>query len=190
MGAVFTPTRTVVTVRRFQDMVAAGVWRDDERIELIDGEIVDMAPIGGPHAWTVTRTADVLGARLGDRAHLWVQLPIVLGDRSQPQPDLAVIRRKPNGYAESLPAAGDVLLAVEVSDTTAEYDRGVKLRLYAAHGVPEYWLVDVGARCVEVYRQPGPAGYASRREARGNDEIAIEALPGVTLRAGELFETA
>jgi Uma2 family endonuclease len=188
MGAVFTPTRTLVTVRRFQDMVAAGVWRDDERIELIEGEIVDMAPIGGPHAWTVTRAADLLRTRLGDQAHLWVQLPIVLGDRAQPQPDLAVIRRKAEGYGGALPVAGDVLLAVEVSDTTIDYDRGIKLRLYAAHAVPEYWIVDLGAKCIEVYRRPGPSGYASRRDVRGGEEIAIEALPRATLRAGELFE--
>ncbi len=122
-GAVFTPTRTVVTVRRFQDMVAAGVWRDDERIELIDGEIVDMAPIGGAQAWCVTRVAELLRARVGDRAHVWVQLPIVLGERSQPQPDLALIRNKAEGYDAALPSAEDVLLAIEVptlrSGTTA-----------------------------------------------------------------------
>jgi Uma2 family endonuclease len=186
-GAVFTPTRTVVTVRRFQDMAAAGVWRDDERIELIDGEIVDMAPIGGAHAWCVTRVAELLRARVGDRAHVWVQLPIVLGERSQPQPDLALIRDKAEGYDAALPSAEDVLLAIEVSDTTLGYHRGTKLRLYAAHGVPEYWVVDLQGERIEAYRGPGATGYASREGVSGDDPLTVAALPGVALRAGDCF---
>lgn len=186
MGAVFTPTRTVVTVGRFQDMVAAGVWRDDERIELIEGDIIDMAPIGGAHAWAVTRGGERLGERVGARAQLWIQLPIVLGDRSQPQPDLALIRKRPEGYGDALPSAGDVLLVIEVSDTTLDYDRGTKMRLYAAHRIPEYWVMDLAGKRIEVYRQPGPSGYTERFEAHDDDELAIEALPGAVLRAGEL----
>jgi hypothetical protein len=187
MGEAFTPTRTVVTVHRFQDMVAAGVWRDDERIELIEGDIVDMAPIGGAHAWAVTRASELLREIAADRAILWVQLPVVLGDRSQPQPDLALIRHRAGGYAEALPAAGDILLVVEVSDTTIDYDRGTKMRLYAGHGLPEYWILDLPQRRVEVFRGPGPSGYAQRTQARDEEKITVEALPGTALTAGAFF---
>jgi Uma2 family endonuclease len=187
MGEAFMPARTVVTVRRFQDMVAAGVWRDDERIELIEGEILDMAPIGGAHAWTVMRAAEVLRLAAGGRAILWVQLPIVLGERSQPQPDLALLRHRSEGYQDRLPAAADVLLVVEVSDTTIDYDRGTKMRLYAANGIPEYWLVNVTERRFEVYRDPGPAGYAARTEACGAQSLTIAAMPGAVLRADAFF---
>lgn len=187
MGAVFTPTRTVVTVKRFQDMVAAGVWRDDERIELIEGEIVDMAPIGGAHAWGVSRIADVLRERVGRDAYVWNQSPIVLGERSQPQPDLALLRPKAEGYGLALPTAEDVLLVVEVSDTTLDYDRGVKLRLYAVSAIPEYWIVDLQGERVEVYRHPGAAGYASREVVAGDEALTVEALPGVAMRARDCF---
>lgn len=187
MSAVFTPTRTVVTVRRFQDMVAAGVWRDDERIELIDGDIIDMAPMGGAHAWAVTRAGDVLREAVAGRALVWIQLPVVLGDRSQPQPDLALIRRPEAGGADQLPTAADVLLLVEVSDTTIDYDRGTKMRLYAAHAIPEYWIVDLGGKRVEVYRRPGSGGYAERTYALGEDTVTLETLPGVAIEASALL---
>ena len=187
MGAAFTPTRTVVSVKRFQDMVAAGVWRDDERIELIDGEIIDMAPIGGAHAWGVTQAAELVRARASDRAHVWVQLPIVVSDRSQPQPDLALIRRRPGGYGKVLPASEDVLLVVEVSDTTLDYDRGVKMRLYGASGIPEYWIIDLQNERLEVYRDPGPSGYRSKAEFAGQDEVDLLSLPGMKLRVAEFF---
>jgi Uma2 family endonuclease len=187
MGAVFTPTRTIVTVKRFQDMVAAGVWRDDERIELIDGEIVDMAPIGGAHAWGVSRIADLLRPRVGERAYVWNQSPVVLGERSQPQPDLALLRPKAGGYGLALPTAEDVLLLIEVSDTTLDYDRGVKLRLYASSGIHEYWIVDLQAERVEVYRRPEALGYASQEVVSGDDRLTVAALPGVAMRTGDCF---
>jgi Uma2 family endonuclease len=187
MGEAFTPARSVVTVRRFQYMVAAGVWRDDERIELIEGEILDMAPIGGAQAWTVTRAAEVVRLATGGGAILWVQMPIVLGERSQPQPDLALLRLRPEGYQDRLPAAADVLLVVEVSDTTVDYDRGTKMRLYAANGIPEYWVVDVTERRIEVCRQPGPTGYSSRTEACGAQSLTIATMPGAVLQASSFF---
>lgn len=187
MGAGFTPTRAVITVKRFQDMVAAGVWRDDERIELIEGDIVDMAPIGGAHAWAVSRIADVLRERVGKDAYVWNQSPIVLGERSQPQPDLALLRLKAGGYGLALPTAEDVLLLVEVSDTTLDYDRGVKLRLYAAHGIPEYWIVDLQGERVEVYRNPGASGYANREAVTGDQALTIAALPGIAMPARDCF---
>jgi Uma2 family endonuclease len=188
MGAVFTPSRTVVSVKRFQDMIAAGVWRDDERIELIEGEIVDMAPIGGPHAWAVTRAAELLRARIAERAHVWIQLPIVISDHSQPQPDLALIRRKPGGYVQALPTGGDVLLVVEVSDTTLAYDRSVKMRLYAAGGIAQYWIVDVEHKRLEVYSEPAATGYLCKAELDGGHEVAVQAFPDVKFRVEELFD--
>lgn len=187
MGAVCTPTRTVVTVKRFQDMVAAGVWRDDERIELIYGEIVDMAPIGGAHAWGVSRIADLLRERVGESAYVWIRSPVVLGERSQPQPDLALLRPEAGGYGLALPAAEDVVLMIEVSDTTLDDDRSVKLRLYAVNAIPECWIVDLRGERVEVYRNPGASGYASREVVTGDEALTIAALPGIAMRGRDCF---
>src|SRR5215216_5851391 len=118
MSAVFTPTRTKITVQRFQDMIASGVLRDDERIELIDGEMIDMAPIGALQAWIVHRLSELLRMDAAPKAEVWVQLPVALADLSQPQPDLALIRSKPEGYGRQLPREQDILLVIEVSDST------------------------------------------------------------------------
>src|SRR5690349_23895834 len=131
MSAVFTPTRTKITVQRFQDMIASGVLRDDERIELIEGEMIDKAPIGALHAWMVHRLSELLRMDAAPSADVWMQLPVTLADSSQPQPDLALIRGQPDGHGRQLPREQDILLIIEVSDSTLAYDQGTKQWLYA-----------------------------------------------------------
>jgi len=187
MGDVFTPQRTQISVERFQKMVATGVITPHDRIELIDGEMIDMAPIGGPHAWAVTRLATQLIRILGDRNIVWVQSPVVLSDRSQPQPDLCVLRDRDEGYGKALPSAGDVLLLVEVADTTLSFDRGKKLDLYAKQRIPEYWIVNLMDKRLELYRKPGPAGYAVELALEAGQDAALVLLPDVVVRVSEVL---
>ena len=190
MSAVVAGTRAKLSLKRFRSMIEAGILRDDERIELIEGELLNMAPIGAAHAWGVTQLSAFFMEALANSVHVWTQLPIVLPDWSQPQPDIALVRRKPGGYAQALPGPEDVLLVIEVSDSSLAYDRGTKLPLYAKHSISETWIVDLQARCIEVYRQPGPKGYKRRLEFRGTDPVAPAAFPNVKVTAAEAFSVS
>ena len=142
-------------------MCEAGVFREDDRLELIEGEIIEMSPIGKRHAAVVRRLINLLTRQLGeDEALVDAQDPVVLGDTSEPQPDLALLRPSPDFYAGEHPRAEDILLLIEVADTSLAYDREVKVPTYARHGVLEVWVADLGGAGVEVYRQPAADGYA------------------------------
>ena len=149
-----------LTVDDYYRMAAAGVLSPDDRTELIDGEIIDMAPIGSAHADVVTLLVKRLLRAVGDSAVVRTQLPVRLSTRSEPQPDVAVVRVKPAGYRSAHPSAGDVLLLIEVSDTTLRYDLGVKARFYATHGIPEYWVVDLVGNRVWCHRRASGPRYA------------------------------
>lgn len=144
------------TVDEYHRMAEAGIIGPDERVELIDGRIVAMNPIGSPHAWCVKRVNRAF-ARLGDRVMLSIQDPLRLDDNGEPEPDVAVLR--PDAPEDRHPGPGDVLLVVEVADTSLAYDRGTKAPLYVRHGIPELWIVDLGGERVEVHREPSPSGY-------------------------------
>ncbi len=165
-------------------MAEAGVLSPDDRTELIDGEIIDMAPIGPDHAEVVRRLNKRLVLAAGDSAVVSVQLPVRLSLRSEPQPDVALLSRRPTGYREAHPSADDVLLLIEVSDSTLRYDLEVKARLYAKHKVAEYWVVDLVNDCVWRHRRPSGQQFAQRDEIqegtlelpRGFGEIAVAEL--------------
>ena len=141
-------------------MCEAGVFRDADRLELIEGEIIEMSPIGERHAAAVRRLNN-LTRRLGeDEALVDAQNPVVLGDISEPQPDLAILRPRSDFYAEH-PRPEDILLLIEVADTSLAYDREVKVPTYSRYGVPEVWIADLNNAVVEVYRRPTADGYAS-----------------------------
>jgi Uma2 family endonuclease len=142
------------SVSEYARMRKAGILTENDRVELIDGEIRVMAPIGPLHSGIVNRLNRVLQRRLGDSAVVSVQNPIQLGDFSEPEPDLAVLRPREDDYADSHPTAADVLLVIEVSDETLDYDREEKIPRYAAAGIPEVWLVDVAGQSVEQYADP------------------------------------
>ncbi len=142
-------------------MAEAGILGEDERVELIEGEIVQMAPIGPAHAGCVINANRLFITRLGDRVVVSPQNPVVIRPRSEPQPDLLLLRPREVSYSRELPASADVLLAVEVADTTVRFDRLVKARLYARAGIPEFWLCLARDGAVEVHRAPGADGYAS-----------------------------
>jgi Uma2 family endonuclease len=149
-------------------MIEAGILHSGERVELIEGEIVQMAAIGSRHAATVSRLNRLLVRALGDHVDIRVQLPVRLSDASEPEPDIAIVRARPDFYAGSHPGPDAVLLIVEVSETTVTYDRGRKAALYAAAGIAEYWAVDLPADTILVHRNPeGPAYLSAGRRGRG-----------------------
>lgn len=162
-------------------MAETGILGPEDRVELIEGEIVDMAPIGSAHAGTVNRLARLAAKAMAEgNVLVSMQNPLRLDAHSEPQPDLMLLRPRADDYRDTHPTPADVLLLVEVADSTLAYDRGPKLALYARHGVPEVWIVDLGGRAVEICRQPGPDGYGERR--RVMDGTATPTLvPGLAV---------
>jgi Uma2 family endonuclease len=156
------------TVAEYQRMGQVGIFSEDDRVELINGEIVKISPIGEPHASCVGRLTQTLILLLRRRVIVWTQNPIVLDDYSEPQPDLAILRPRADFYRQAHPRPEDVLVVIEVSDTTLEYDRKVKVPLYASAGIPEMWLVNIPEERVEVYSDPAGGEYQTARSyARG-----------------------
>lgn len=163
-------------------MAQAGILTEDDRVELIEGEIVEMTPIGSRHAAGVARLT-ALFSRIQDRGIVWVQNPIRLAEHSEPQPDVAVLRPRADFYAEAHPGPEDVLLLVEVVETSADYAREIKLPLYARSGIPEVWLVDASGGSIEVYRDPGPQGYREVHRAGRGERVAPGAFPDLDVAA-------
>ena len=169
--------KRLFTVREFHQMAKADVFLEGDRVELLAGEIVEMTPVGSRHAACVKRLNAMLSSRLGSSMIVSVQDPIELGEHSEPQPDLAVLRFKAHFYRDAHPGPEDVLLVVEVADTSADVDRGVKVPLYARAGIPETWVIDLTDRTIDVYGAPGHAAYAEHRRLRP-DEVLTLSLPG------------
>ena len=176
---VETRIRRRFTVHDYHRMAEAGILHEDDRVELIGGEIVEMSPIGGKHATCVREINHLLGRQLGDELRVDVQSPVRLDEQEEPQPDLTVIRTR--DYGRSLPTPGDVLLLIEVADTSLAYDREVKLPLYARSGIAEVWLVDLNGGIIERHTEPSENGYRLVRRAGRGETLESAALPALTL---------
>ncbi len=188
-GAIATrPHR--FTVDDYHRMVAAGILSENSRVELVKGQIVDMAPIGAPHLNMVIRLTRILSAILEDRGLLSVQNPIRLDHGSEPQPDVAVLKPRPEEYETQTPHAADTLLVIEIAETSLNEDRDVKAPLYAESGIPEYWIINIVDRLVEVYRQPHNGLYSQRRLVDIGGKLDIVMLPGSTFPATEVLRRA
>ncbi len=175
------PARRRFDVEAYYRMAEAGVLGDPRRVELIDGEIIDMAAIGSPHAAVTNKLARLFTRALRDAAALVnVQSPQRLDAYNEPEPDVMLLRPRADDYRAGHPSAADVLLLVEVSETSLAYDCGVKLALYARFGVPEVWIVDLLGGAVEAYREPKEGEYGSR-EQLANGSLAPARVPGVTI---------
>ncbi len=170
-------SRRLFSVDDYYQMAAVGILRPDERVELIEGEIIEMAPIGSPHAAGVDRGNRVFSRAVGERAIVRVQNPIRLSLRSEPEPDLALVRPRPDFYATGHPGPDDVLLLVEVSDTTLIYDLRVKAPMYAAAGILELWVVDLPNMRLHVFRDPSGGRYRDASVRERGEVIAPRALP-------------
>src|SRR5688572_13398260 len=179
------PKRRKFTVDEYHRMGKAGILSRDDRVELIEGEIVEMPPIGVPHASHVGRISHLFSQAFFGRALVWVQNPLRLGARSEPVPDIMLLRPRDDFYAERHPIAADVLLIVEVSDTTLAYDQRTKLPLYAAHQIPETWIADLNHQLVQVHRQPGASGYANADSLGRDQTLSVLAFPKVTFSRSE-----
>ena len=175
------------TVDEYHRMGQVGILGDDDRVELLEGEIVEMAPIGSRHQATVDRLTELFSSRVAAMAAVRVQGPIRLGGDSEPEPDLTLLRRRVDFYATAHPGPEDVLLLVEVSDSSIEYDREVKLPLYARHGIIEVWLVGLEAGVVEVYRSPAAQGYQEVSQLSRGQTLEAAAFPGLEVRVGEVL---
>jgi Uma2 family endonuclease len=168
-------------------MAHAGIFKEDDHVELLDGEIVQMTPIGSKHAACVDRLNEVLVRGASANAIVRTQSPIRLGSHSEPQPDLTLLRRQPNYYSPELPGPQDVLLVIEVADASADTDREIKIPLYARAGVSEVWLVDIPAEVVEVFRTPFPKGYKEIHRASRGDVLVPHVLPALAIAIDEIL---
>ena len=187
MAVEVAATRRRFTRKEYYRMAEAGILGERERIELIEGEIVEMSPIGRRHLAFAGTLNQFLAARLLGRAFVWMQSPLVLAEDTEPQPDIVVLRRRSVPYKDREAGAEDALLVVEVADSSLAYDRSTKRRLYAEAAIPEYWVVDCTAETVEVHRGPGPDGYGDVRLVTGQATLSPQAFPDVELSTAEIF---
>ena len=175
------------TTEQYHLMHEAGVFTEGDRLELINGEITEMSPIGRKHAACVNRLVTLFTKKLGDRVIVSVQNPIRLADNSEPQPDLAILKPRNDFYEDSLPTSLDILLIIEVADSTISYDREVKMPLYSVAGIPEMWLFDLNRKAIERFSQPSALGYKQMQRYEQNDTFSMLAFPDVTFEWQEMF---
>jgi Uma2 family endonuclease len=174
------------TLEQYEHMVSAGVLGEDDRVELIDGEIIEMAPNDPPHVSPIRRLMTAFQP-IRDRAVMLVQMPIRVPPRSEPEPDLALAIPPEERYARKHPEPGDLLLVVEVSHTTKRFDLTVKIPLYARSGISEVWIVDVPGEHIEVYRGPTPDGYDSVEVVARGGTVTPQAFPDVPVAVDEIL---
>ena len=174
-------------VHQYHAMTKAGVLNDDDRVELIDGEIVAMSGIGPEHVASVNIGAELLFAGVRRRAIVSVQNPIELSDRHRPEPDIALLRRRGDFYRSEMAGPDDVFLIIEVADSSLEYDLQVKLALYARFGVPETWIANIRGRTIEVYTDPADGEYAERRTFRHGQTVSPAAFPDIALPVSDII---
>jgi Uma2 family endonuclease len=179
--------RRYFTVSEFEQMGRAGILKEDDRVELVEGEIYEMSPIGKRHAACVARLTRILTQLLQNRAIIWVQNPIRLNDFSEPQPDLCVLKPREDFYEGALPGPADVLLVIEVSDTTLEYDRQVKVPLYARAGVPEAWVVNLADGEIETYSHPAGGVYTVTDKLARGGEARSQSVEGLAVEVSRVL---
>lgn len=184
LAALGTPHR--FNVDAYHRMLESGILDEDDHVELLEGVIVEMSPQGKAHAGVIVRLNRLLVLGLGDSFDVRPQLPLTLDEQSEPEPDLAVVPAGSEGPGEHPHRA---LLVVEVANASLSRDREVKARLYARASIPEYWLVDLERRCIEVYRDPDSTQgrYRSRDVRSGADVLECRALPGISVPLSRIF---
>ena len=191
MSAVMTDRlpRPRVSVEEYYRMAEVGLIAPDARTELIEGEVIEMAPMGSPHAGRVSQLSHLIFPALGNSGLMRVQLPVHLDDYSEPMPDLAVVRPRKDFYSSRHPGSADTLLIVDVSDSSLRFDRDVKVPLYSRHQVPEVWLLDLSHDRIHFFRAPRDGTYTDVSFADEPKVIALSALPEITVDLSGLFES-
>ena len=175
------PTRRRISVDEYYAMAEAGILGRDERVELIDGEIITMSPISNEHRASVDAGNRFLSRFVGDKAIVSVQSHIRLDEHHQPEPDLALLKRREDFYRYRAPGPTDVLLLVEVSVSSLSHDRNVKLPLYARFGIPEVWIANIPARVVETYADPVDGEYTASRVYSPGETVSPAAFDDVAI---------
>jgi len=176
-----------LTRRDYYRLAEVGILKRDDRVELLEGQLIDMSPIGPRHAIVTENLTELLVTEFAGRAGIRCQLPVVLDDGSEPQPDLALVRRPWRGYPHTHPGPDDIFLLIEVADSSLAFDKGVKLELYARAGIPEVWIVDLTTDRVLVHRSPAGGSYGSAERVEAPGVLAVEALPGPTIPSAAVF---
>jgi len=180
------PLKGPFTVDTYQRLGELGILGEDDRVELIGGQVVEMSPIGDRHASCVRRLIRLFARHLLDLAVIDVQNPVVLGERDAPQPDVTLLKPRTDAYPHH-PRAEDILLVIEVADTTLAYDRDIKLPLYARVGIPEAWLVDLESDRIQVCREPAGGQYTSVRAVSRGNTITPLRFPNMTVSADDVL---
>jgi len=165
--------KRLLNVDEYYQMAEAGILKPDDRVELIHGEIYEMSPIGSKHAAIVNRLARLLNKILEQSVSIGIQSPIRLSQVDEPEPDISIAKYKADDYLSSLPNAEDVLLLIEVADSSIQYDRTTKKPLYASHGIPEYWIIDIENEIIEVYQKPINSDYTKNKSLQKGDSVQL-----------------
>lgn len=179
--------RHLISVERYDQMIAAGVLHEDERLELLGGEIIEMSPIGISHAVCVNRLNKLFNRSLPEEFIVSVQNPIHLDMLSEPEPDIAILQPRDDFYAGGHPEPEDVILLIEVAETSLLYDRERKLPQYAQAGIPEVWIVNLIEQQIEVYTRPSPQGYQQTAIFNGKQTVTPVAFPQLTLKVSQIL---
>jgi len=188
MHAIESFPRHRLNIEAYHKMLEAGIFDPEDRIELIEGELLDMAPIGSNHAGTVYKLIQRITSAVGDGAIVGAQNPLILGDHTEVQPDLLVLKPREDYYSESHPEPKDIFFIVEVSDTTVRFDREVKIPLYAKFFVPEVWLIDLNKKCLDIHASPGQGEYKQIGSYHQGNVIP-SLIDCMSIHVDELFQT-
>lgn len=181
------PNKHLTNLDEWRRLGEANIFPPNARIELIDGEILDMAPIGFNHSGHLNRINKVFARLIPDELITSIQNPLQLGDLSEPEPDFMLLKPNPDFYSSRHPVADDVLLLIEVADSSLAFDQNQKLRLYALHGIPEYWLLNLNDSSLEVYRQPNGEVYAEKTTLRAGSQVTLSQVPDISIQISDIL---
>ena len=176
-----------LNVSQYHQMSEAGIFSENDKVELINGEIIEMSPIGRRHTACVNRLNSVFSQLLGKKVIIAVQNPITLNNLSEPQPDIALLKPRADFYESGHPQPQDIFLLIEVADSSLEYDRDVKIPLYASSGITEVWLVDIYEQVIIVYRYPSENGYSDIQKLSRGEKMSIQAFPEINLVVDDIL---
>ncbi len=177
----------LITVAEYDRMIELGVYTENDRIELLNGEIIELMPKGPKHVYFNEKVADIFKEKLGKSADVRSQNPIILGDFSEPEPDIVLAKPPRENYLENHPTVSDIFLIMEISDTTLAYDREAKSKAYSRNGIRQYLLLNINNETIEEYREPGEDGYQFKRTLRKGDSLNLTAFPEVEIKIDDLF---
>jgi Uma2 family endonuclease len=181
------PKKHLTNLDEWRRLGEANIFPPESRVELIEGEIFEMSPVGTNHAGHVVQLINFFVPKVIGKALVNAQNPLQLGDLSEPEPDFMLLKSNPDFYSTRHPNASDVLLLIEVADSSLSFDQTQKLRLYALHNVPEYWLLNLNDNCLEVYRDPFGETYAEKTTLRVGNTVTLSQLPEITVNVVDIL---